>query len=237
MEHKTGPGPALPGPPLTGEAVAAYLREHPDFLIAHPEVARFLTPPSHADGDGVADFTRFLIDRLRAEIAALKARESGLISRVESNVSGQGRVHRACLKLLDARSADEFARIVRVDLLAILDVSAARLCVADEVAAALFGAREDIMVLDGNGRDLKPGRDAVLRRAKAADKALFAGSEDEVESVALMRLVIGRDMPSGLLALASQSAQGFQPTQATDLLVFLARVAETRLRQWLMPTP
>ena len=66
MEEKKPAPVALPVPVQTGETVAAYLREHPDFLLRYPDVAPMLTPPSRGDGDGVVDFSRFLVDRLRA---------------------------------------------------------------------------------------------------------------------------------------------------------------------------
>ena len=235
MAQKTEDRAPLPAPALTGEDVATYLRQHPDFLFDHPDVARVLTPPTHADGDDVVDFNRFLIDRLRSEISALKARESSLITTVESNASGQGRVHRAVLKMHEARSADELLRIVQVDLLAILDVAAATLCVDAKAAETLFDKDRAPTVLDGGtlGKLIQPGRDASLRPAADDDKALFGESSDDVESVALLRLVLGRGEPSGVLALGSGKADGFHPNQGTDLLVFLARVAESRLRQWL----
>lgn len=235
MEQKNEDRAALPAAPLTGEAVAAYLRQHPDFLFDHPEVARVLTPPTHADGDDVVDFNRFLIDRLRSEISALKARESSLITTVESNASGQGRVHRAVLKLLDARTADEMLRVVQVDLLAILDIAAATLCVDAKAAEKLFDGDREATVLDARtlGKLMQAGRDAALRSATPDDEALFDEAENKVESVALLRLVLGRGEPSGVLALGSGKPDGFHPNQGTDLLVFLARVAEARLRQWL----
>lgn len=236
MEQKNEDRAALPAAALTGEAVAAYLRQHPDFLYEHPEVARVLTPPTHANGDDVVDFNRFLIDRLRAEISALKARETSLITTVESNASGQGRVHRAVIKMLDARDPVEFLRVIQVDLLAILDVAAATLCTDTKVSDALFDGDREAMVMDSGdlARLIQPGRDTALRPAGPDDQALFTDSGDKVASVALLRLVLARGEPSGILALGSGKADGFHPNQGTDLLVFLARVAEARLRLWLM---
>ena len=103
MEKKKPMPVAVSAAPVTGDSVAAYLREHPDFLLGYPDIAPLLTPPARDGSDGVVDFGRFLVDRLRAEIAAHQSRETGLIATVESNVTGQGRIHRAALKLLAAR--------------------------------------------------------------------------------------------------------------------------------------
>lgn len=239
MEQKTDDRAALPAALLTGEAVTAYLRQHPNFLFEHPEIARILTPPTHANGDDLVDFGRFLIDRLRSEIAALTARESKLITTVETNVSGQGRVHRATLKLLDAPTPEKLARTVQVDFPAILGIGAATLCLGQVATDALYGEQHDGAVVPPEqiARLLTPGRDAALRQVSNEDKALFGTAGDGVRSVAMLRLVLGRNAPPGILALGSERAEGFHPNQATDLLVFLARVAESRLRQWLAPPP
>ena len=71
--------PSLPAPepqakairPSAGEVVA-YLRNHPDFLITHPELLSVLTPPKVERGDRVIDMQHFMVQRQRGEIAQLK---------------------------------------------------------------------------------------------------------------------------------------------------------------------
>lgn len=230
--------PVAPAAQLTSDAVAVYLRQHPDFLVRYPDIAPLLVPPTHRREEGVIDFGRLMIDRLRAEISSLKSGENGLLATVKSNRSGQERVHRAALKLLAADSAESFLRAIQVDLLALLEVQAATLCLTPEMAE-MFATRERGCVPLNAGdmnRLLKAGREAALREAAPVDAAMFPGAGDTIRSVAVLRLVFGAGLASGLLALGSDRTDGFHLSQGTDLLVFLARVTELRLRQWL-PTP
>ena len=52
--------------------VAAYLRQHPDFLVEHPELLEVLTPPRLQRGERVVDMQQFMLKRQRAEIARLQ---------------------------------------------------------------------------------------------------------------------------------------------------------------------
>jgi len=64
----------------------------------------------------------------------------------------------------------------------------------------------------------------------AADRAgsieIFDSAADLVRSYALVRLNIGSETPPALLALGSRNPTKFNPGQATELLVFLARSLE-----------
>ena len=48
---------------LNADDVAAYLREHPDFLNQHGDLVQHLTPPAMSHGNGVADFQNFMVER------------------------------------------------------------------------------------------------------------------------------------------------------------------------------
>ena len=99
--------------PVTAEDVADFLARHPEFLAERPDLLALIVPPSHRNGDNVADMQRFLIDRLRTEIAALKTSHKELIATTRTNMSSQRRVHEAALELLTARTFEELIEILR----------------------------------------------------------------------------------------------------------------------------
>ena len=53
MALSTDDAPAAPEPEVSAGWVVDYLRRHPDFLAANPELLDHLTPPSRATGNGV----------------------------------------------------------------------------------------------------------------------------------------------------------------------------------------
>ena len=66
-----------------------------------------------------------------------------------------------------------------------------------------------------------------------ADPEIFGEASGLVRSEALVRLRISLRTPAGLLAFGSRDPERFGPSQATELLNFLARVLEHCIRTWL----
>jgi uncharacterized protein YigA (DUF484 family) len=221
---------------IAPDAVAGFLRAHPEFLNEHLDLIAALVPPSYDQGEGVVDLQRFMLERLRAELAQMKARERTLLSAAESNANVQARVHQAVRKLLAARSFEHLIEIVTAELPDLLDVAAAALCV--ETAEKLPGkARElGVKVLKPGAIDklIPAGRDIVLRRDAPGDAAVFGEAAEKVRSQAVMRLGFGPGSPAGLFALGASARDGFDERQGTELLSFLAHVIQNSIRRWLV---
>ena len=84
-------GTAAGGQELSTEAVAAYLRRHPDFLAEHSELLPALTPPELRRGDSIVDMQHFMLQRLRGEVQRLKTQQRALIATSRSNLTSQNR--------------------------------------------------------------------------------------------------------------------------------------------------
>lgn len=224
-------GPEAPD----AEAVADYLRRHPDFLVERPELIAALTPPEMRRGEGVVDMQRFMLDALRAEVAALKAREDKLLAAAEHALGGQVRVQGAVLALLAARSFEHLIRIVNDELPPLLGVDAIALCVENGDAQRGDRFRAGVTLVRPGTIKRMMGRDAQVALSDGApdDRAVFGAASRRVRSHALLRLAIGLEAPAALLALASRDANGFHPEHGTELLSFFGRVVEHCIRRWL----
>ena len=71
-------GPGAPGAHwlaamLARNAPAEYLRRHPDFLLEHPDLVWVLTPPEQRSGNGVVDMQRYMLERMKTDLAKLTA--------------------------------------------------------------------------------------------------------------------------------------------------------------------
>lgn len=220
---------------LVPAEVRAYLERHPEFLVDNPGLLAILTPPA-LRGDGVViDMQRFMIERLQAEVARLNNFQGELIEASQSNMASQSQIHRAALALLGARDFKHLAAIVSSEFVDLLELEAVALCLE---AAEKSRPREtlDGAHILGPGvipRRLGQGRDIVLRREIAGDRALFRTKAPGVRSEALIRLDIDSGAPLGLLALGAAEEDRFHPGQGTELLAFLGRTLEHCLRTWL----
>ena len=219
---------------LTAEDVAAWLREHPDFLSQNSDLVQHLTPPSVSHGKGVLDFQYFMVERLRGEVGRLKEQQRELISTTRANINNQNRIHAAVLFLLDARTFEQLIQTITTDLAVLLDLDVAGLVVESNGS--------DIPHVHASGvRVVEPGtviawlgkRVVVLYADTPGDPSIFGGGAGLVRSQALIRIQVSEDTPAGLLAFGSRDPEMFHSGQGTELVCFLSRVIERSIRAWL----
>jgi uncharacterized protein YigA (DUF484 family) len=221
--------------PLGAESVAEYLRRHPDFLIQHPDLLSVLTPPELRRGEGIVDMQHFMLQRLRADVARLRAQHRALIATSRSNLSSQGRIHAATLAIIAATSFEQLIQTVTTDLAVLLDVDVVTIGVESSASAQPRLPRHGIQILPRGTVDALLGADrhALLRGEMRGDPALFGGAAGLVRSEALLRIAVSEHAPAGLLCIGTRRPEKFQPGQGTELLCFLARVLELTIGAWL----
>ncbi len=222
------------GNPPTEEQVVEYLRRTPDFLLRHPDVAVTLSPPSRwPDQDGVVDMQAFMIEHLKAEVERLKMAAEHIIHTTRVNMAIQNRTHQAVIALLAAPALADLAVVVGDALPGLLAVDAAVLCLETGgegvLPAALRGLEPGSVDRLLGGR----ARTCALNDEMPGDPAVFGDASAQIRSSAMVRLAPGGDAPAGLLALGSRQGQTFHTGQGTDLLTFLAGVAENCIRRFL----
>lgn len=218
---------------LRAEDVAAYLAEHPDFLVSRPDIVARLSPLPSQRGDGVVDLQAFMVERMRGELDGLRQRQRALISATRANYNTQSRIHGAILFLLDAESFEQLIQTLTTDLAVLLDL--------DVIGLIVEGEPEGRAALNPGIRVVHPGfidrhlqdRDLVLESGVQGDEALFGSGAGLVRSQALIRLTVSPDSPACLLVLGSREPDMFHSGMRTELMSFLARVLERCIRSWL----
>lgn len=236
------PAPAKSPQKISGPSakdVAAYLRQHPDFLVAHPELLSVLTPPQFDRGAGVIDMQHFMVQRQRAEIARLASQQKSLIAVTRANLASQVRVHNAVLAILAATSFEQLIQIVTTDLAALLDADVVTIAVERQgLGQGVQRARlphPGVQILDpGTVNDvLGLGRDAMLLTDTEGDTRLFGDGAGLVRSAALLRLPVSIEAPAGMLCIGTRKPGRFHAGQGTELLSFLARALGITIAAWL----
>ena len=249
---KTGPkgqgagGPAQPDGPvqkdLNDQAVADYLRRHPDFLLRHSDLIETLIPPERrvdgAAGGVVLDLQRFMLERMRGEVRDLRGSQGDLISAGRANMAAQSRIHEA---LLTAPSFERLIETITDDLSILLDLDVATLCVerreegeSEPEGGAGISVRGLHRLDPGEiDRAMQSARRIQLMNAIQGDPVIFGPMAGLVRSQAFIRLQISAATPPALLALGARDPEAFHPGQATELLDFLGRSLELTVRAWL----
>jgi uncharacterized protein YigA (DUF484 family) len=228
--------PALP----SAAQVIAYLRRHPDFLFRHPELLDIQASPARHKESQVVDLQHFMVERLRQDVAKLRANQDEIIANSRDNLGTQERIHKAVLAMLEAETFEEFIDIITGDLVLLLEVDVVCLCIERTEGYNRRPRLEGLELLEQGAVDriMGKGRQVLLRDEAVGDPEVFGGAAELVRSDALLRLKPSKAAPNALLAFGTRHPGYFHPGQGTELLSFLGRIIEFGNRSWLdLPTP
>lgn len=220
---------------VTADDVCAYLRDHPDFLTRHADVLAYQAGPAPADrGKGVVDLQSFMVERLRGEVNRLKEQQRELIGTTRANLNSQHRIHAAVLFLLDAQNFEQVIQTISSDMAVLLDLDVISLVIESDEAERPEVAQSGVRVVPPGRVDAwLEYRDVALRENCCGHPEIYGAAAENVRSEAMVRLQISSIAPPAMLAFGSRDPDSFHAGQATDLVAFLARVAERVLRSWL----
>ncbi len=211
--------------------IRAWLQAHPQTVLDDRSLLEEIGLKPH--GRNVVEFGRAALTRLEAAAE----READARKRIEAvaraNFAAQTQTHVAALDLMEARNLSDLAR--RLDALAQGRFGLAGAAVAlERPGGAPFGWKA-----------LEPGRvDALLGEHGLAwlgphfdGLRLFAGTGEEVRSVALIRMTphfpgTESGPRAALCAFGSPEADGFTPNMGCELVAFIARVVERTAERW-----
>lgn len=212
------------------EAVKAYVRMHRERLAQDGELLALLLPEREDIGK-TRDFQRYVIDKLTAENAALKAERDGLRGGPNASVRmGEG-VRRFVLELIDARS---FAEAISVVIAAAPSFGADRaaICVEGEPGSAK-SRTEGVRMIPPGTTEAVLGRDGTGAILSGGGELLLGAGGAEYKSLAVFRVKIGRDAPAALLVLGAVADGAFEDEAIATDLRFAARALERAIRAWL----
>lgn len=149
-------------------------------------------------------------------------------------MNNQQRIHKAVLRLLEATSFDDFILSITTDLSNLLDVDIATLVVESNGQEIPHVHTSGIRVIpEGTIDKWMNGKDALMQSNISGIEAIYGGGATLVQSQILLRVDISLDTPPAIIAFGSRNPAMFFEGQATDQVLFLARVIERCFRVWL----
>ncbi len=217
---------------MTEDDVIAFLKDNPQFLQENLEL---IIPERKRPKKGeVADFQSYMIDRLRSDKEEVIEISKDIVETSRANMNNQQRIHEAVLRLLESTRFDDFIHTITIDIAAVLDV---------DIAVFLVEANgDDIPHISTSGVRVIPpgtvdkwmeGKNVLLQDNIAGIEPIYGGGAALVKSQILLRVDIAMDTPPAILAFGSRNPDMFAEGQATDQIIFLARVIERCFRTWL----
>lgn len=210
--------------------VAAFLKRHPDFLNAFPDLAMGLKMPRQVGT--TTSLASYQLDVLRDKNRALHRRLQELSATATRNEELVMRVHGLTLSLMRADSREATLERLVASLTEDFDSIEVRLVIYGPSAVAV---QKPWLIPIAKGdpglapfADFHSGNEPLCGRLKADKLAfLFDGSSAAVESAALV--AIGT---RGLLAVGSADANRFYPGMGTLFLRLIAEALDSALSRF-----
>lgn len=224
----------MPQTDLSADDIIEYLKNNPDFLQNNPQACGLLHPPATISGKGIADFQNYMIKRLKADKEEAISSTREIVENARSNMNNQQRVHRAVLRLLEARSFADFIHCITMDISSILDVDISVLVVETNDTAIPHIRQNGIRIVPTGTIDKwMKEKNVLLQDNISGIEAIYGGGAALVGSQILLRVDISMSTPPAIIAFGSRDPNMFSEGQATDQVLFLARVIERCFRNWL----
>jgi len=190
----------------SADDVAQYLKQHPGFFDAHPELLENLHVPH--GGNGTVSLVERQLKVLRERQAASRERLAELVRVARNNDQLAERIHKLTLRLLHTRTAADVCAQVEASMREDFDVAPTQLVLEPEKRPMLESL-------------LSAGKPRCGHFSEAQRKSLLGDSGASIASMAIIPLGPGATL--GALVLGSTDADRFNPAVSTD---FLARIGE-----------
>jgi len=221
--------------PITKDEIINFLIENPTFLDDNPDAFEALIPKKKRAKRGQpADFQSYMIDRLKSDREEVIESTREIVENSRANMNNQQRIHTAVLRLLEAQNFEDFIHCITMDIANILDVDISVLVVEADGDHVPHVKTNGVRVIPAGTTEKWLGEKPILLQDNiSGSEAIFGGGATLVQSQILLRVDISMDTPPAILAFGSRDPNTFTDGQATDQILFLARVIERSFRSWL----
>lgn len=221
-------------PGTDAEQVAHFLRENPDFFLAHADLLAELKLP-HGDGGAAVSLVERQVAVLRERNVELRERLNALLSVARDNDLIYEKTRALVLALLEAATIDELARVLMHSLLEDFGMAAAALLLHEAPAGALPARVRVVEAAEAEARigDLVKGHRVVCGVLRPEELAyVFGDGADAVGSAAIIPLSF--DGAHALLAIGARDPQHFRSGMDTLFVGHIGEVLARRLAGVLM---
>jgi uncharacterized protein YigA (DUF484 family) len=228
---------------ISADAVREYLLANPGFLGDNTELLEALSKPRDL-GNGIVDFQSFLVKNLQKNSESLKNRYDVLVDFCRDNMSIQSQVHRAVLRLIQARGLEQLLEVITQDLVSLFDVDVVRLAMESEAAESYETYYSEhnysgiVFVVPGTV-EYAIGKKNINMIADTATNVpigfeqIFSDCEALIQSCALLRLELELTGRPVILAFGVRYPDRFHPGQGIELLNFLGQIVAHQLDRYL----
>jgi len=204
-------------------AIIEYLRNNPDFFVAHPELLSELKLPSPKDKN-IASFQEYQVIRLREQSVEQQKQLQDLQQHTGMDMALSAAVHVLTLELLAAESPEKLYLSLHRGLRALYSADRVLLIIFNKASGNGSHPRLRFMFTEVFHRN-KPLCGSLQEEHMVA---LFGKDSERIKSTVLLPLE--HHHWQGLLVLGSHLQNHFGHGHALDLLVFVKDIVKHRIQ-------
>ena len=213
------------------ELVIQYLKKNKDLFINNPELLEQLEFPSQLKGTNkIIDLNAYRSKKFKDDYDHLKKQISEIIKAGSSHLVSQKRVLKSSIKILNTKSLSKLIDLIINDFVSLL---------ACDVVNCFFTSNKlkynrlnqiDIKVASSYFRDKSQTN---LNQNPKGILVFFPNISKVIKSYILLKINYGTE--SFIIAMGSKDLNKFTKNQQVDLIEYLIKVIEIKLKGFLNP--
>lgn len=220
--------------------ISSFLIRHPDFFVEHPEILRQIVIPhdtvTGSNNCNISSLLEYQVHHLQQQLHDLESDNDLLKQGIEDQRKLAGEIHAFILQLLQARSIDNLYTRLQKGLRQYYAADRLVMLVFERTGTSSHHA--DLHFMDGDSK-LSLMFTEIFHRDKPLCnslqeehlEALFGSIKGNVLSTVL--LPMSDNERQSLMVLGSFRENRYHHGAELDLLLFISRIVNTRLRELL----
>ena len=230
--------------PLKAGDVVAYLRRHPGFLNAYPDLYEVLEVSKREHGEAVVDFQQHAIRHLQETLRDVQEDNITLLEMTRSQISSMIQVQRSIITLIETTHLQGFVERLCNDVPNIFQCDVLRLGLEGDATSyesynpqqhysGLVLIREPFLdSLEEDGNVVWDSTDTLFELPNHVD-ILFSECTDLARSALFIHIHLPHIDKRAVIAFGSRHRGYFAEDYDTDMMQFFGRIVALRLDQYI----
>jgi len=212
------------------EIVINYLKKNNNFFIKYPDLASELNYPLKNRGsDKVIDLDAYRYEKISQENIDLQNQMTEILLAGKSHISSQKKILKSSLKILKSKSIDKFINVILTDF---------KILLGCEIINC-FSSDDNININNVQKIDIKVAKsyfkDKAIININQNPKGIllyFPNKSKIIKSYILLNINISENF--FIIAMGSKNISKFSPDQQVELVEYLIKIIEIRLKKELL---
>ena len=213
------------------ELVIQYLKKNKDLFINNPELLEQLKFPSQLKGTNkIIDLNAYRSKKFKDDYDHLKKQISEIIKAGSSHLVSQKRVLKSSIKILNTKSLSKLIDLIINDFVSLLSCDVVNFFFTNNKLKYNRLNQIDIKVASSYVRDKSQTN---LNQNPKGILVFFPNISKVIKSYILLKINYGTE--SFIIAMGSKDLNKFTKNQQVDLIEYLIKVIEIKLKGFLNP--